>query len=223
MNKKRIGVAEDDATLCHEIIYFLESSGYEAVMVEAYTTEAILSGNFHMVLLDLGLPDADGMELCKEIRRKSSLPVIIITSKDTEITELMSMNYGADDFMAKPLKPQLLIAHMEAILKRAYPEDGGSEVIQMGDFSCNLLSGRIDGPKGSQELTKNEIRILSVLSRKKGEIVTRDELMNELWDNYLFVDDNTLTVNITRLRGKLESIGIQNRILTKRGMGYQLL
>lgn len=220
---RKIGVVEDDENLCREIIYFLESNGYEAceVPIGEYSAEAILQGRYDMVLLDLGLPGVDGMDLCREIRKLSELPIIIITSKDTEITELMSMNYGADDFVAKPIRPQLLIAHMEAVFKRM--NHGHAEVVSLGGFTFSPATGVIASDGGQEELTKNEMRILQVLAQNRGRIVARDELMNALWDNYMFVDDNTLTVNITRLRTKLENIGVVNRIVTKRGMGYQLL
>lgn len=219
---KKIGVVEDDESLCREIVYFLESNGYEAESVESgkHSAEGILQGGFDMVLLDLGLPDADGMMICREIRKKSELPIIIITSKDTEITELMSMNYGADDFVAKPIRPQLLIAHMEAVFKRVYKEK--QDILSLGDFEFCSSKGVIRTENQQEELTKNEMRILQILARRRGQIVSREELMNALWDNYLFVDDNTLTVNITRLRGKLENLGVKDKIITKRGMGYQL-
>lgn len=223
MEKRRIGVVEDEETLCREIVYFLESNGYDAqaVAVEDYSVEGILKGNYDMVLLDLGLPGTDGMLLCKELRKVSQIPVIIITSKDTEITELMSMNYGADDFVAKPIRPQLLIAHMEAVLKRLY--QGNQEKIYLDGFDFFPSAGIIAAGDKREELTRNELRILQTLAEKKGSIVTREELMNVLWDNYLFVDDNTLTVNMTRLKAKMENIGVCDRILTKRGMGYQLI
>lgn len=217
---RKIGVVEDDEALCREIVYFLESNGYDAVAVETYSAEGILQAGFDMVLLDLGLPDADGMMLCREIRKKSELPIIIITSKDTEITELMSMNYGADDFVAKPIRPQLLIAHMEAVFKRVYKEK--QDILFLDGFEFCLSTGVIRRGNREEELTKNEMRILQTLAWRRGQIVSREELMNALWDNYLFVDDNTLTVNITRLRGKLENLGVKDRIVTKRGLGYQL-
>lgn len=222
MEKRRIGVVEDEETLCREIVYFLESNGYEAVAVALndYSVEGILKGEYDMVLLDLGLPDTDGMLLCKELRRVSQIPVIIITSRDTEITELMSMNYGADDFVAKPIRPQLLIAHMEAVFKRLY--QGKQDRMYLDGFEFFPSAGMIVSGGKREELTKNELRILQTLAERRGSIVTREELMNVLWDNYLFVDDNTLTVNMARLRSKLESIGVCDRILTKRGMGYQL-
>lgn len=223
MEKRRIGVVEDEETLCREIVYFLESNGYEAQAVAAgdYSVEGILRGNYDMVLLDLGLPDADGMLLCKELRRVSQIPVIIITSRDTEITELMCMNYGADDFVAKPIRPQLLIAHMEAVFKRLY--QGKQDKMYLDGFEFVPSAGIITAGGKREELTRNELRILQTLAEKKGSIVTREELMNALWDDYLFVDDNTLTVNMTRLRAKLENIGVCDRIITKRGMGYQLV
>ena len=223
MDKRKIGVVEDDDALCREIVYFLESNGYEAyaVAMEDCSVEGILKGGYEMLLLDLGLPGTDGMTLCREIRKVSDLPVIIITSKDTEITELMSMNYGADDFVAKPIRPQLLMAHMEAVFKRVYK--GGQDRVCLDGFEFSVSTGILSAGEKKEELTRNELRILQTLAQRRGSIVTREELMNALWDNYLFVDDNTLTVNMTRLRGKLENIGIFDRIITKRGMGYQLL
>lgn len=222
--KRRIGVVEDDETLCRELVYFLESNGYDAVKVESkdYSKDSILNQDFHLLLLDISLPDTDGLILCKEIRKQSDIPIIMITSNNSEITELMSMNYGADDFLSKPIRPQLLIAHMEAIIKRAYKETDKLDEVDLGQYKVFLRSGIIQSSKGQQELTKNEIKILVYLIKNRGNIVTREALMNELWENYLFVDDNTLTVNMTRLRSKMEEIGLMNQIITKRGMGYQL-
>lgn len=242
---KKIGILEDDEVLGRELQYFLESNGYEARLIqpEEYvnrTMQELLSllsvENLHLLLLDIGLPGVNGLHLCKEFRARSEVPVIMITSKNDELTELMSINNGADDFVAKPFNPQILIAHMESVLRRAYKTAAISEELRIvqeitdsdghasrREFMFEPLKGRIANGSDTAELSKNEILILQSLVKKQGEIVSRDEIMNALWDNCMFVDDNTLTVNMTRLKGKLEEIGISGAIVTKRGMGYQLL
>ena len=163
----------------------------------------------------------------------SECPVIMITSKNDDLTELMAINNGADDFVAKPFNPQILIAHMESVIKRTYKATAVSDemhVVQEIDnggekrrqeFTLELSKGRVVAGD-AVELSKNELQILKILVENQGKIVSRDDIMNELWDNCMFVDDNTLTVNMTRLKGKLEDIGITGAIVTKRGMGYQL-
>lgn len=222
---KKIGIIEDDATLSRELQYFLGTHGYEAgiILPEHYCPREIAESGWHLILLDIGLPDTDGLHLCRELRQMSEVPVIMITSRNTEITELMSMNYGADDFVAKPFNPQILLARIEAILKRTYKEKEIDKPVLLDSFTLDLTRGRAGNENGSVELTRNEIKMLSVLAAQRGQIVSRDEIMNELWDSKMFVDDNTLTVNMTRLKNKLESIGVRDAIVTKRGMGYQLL
>lgn len=241
----RIGILEDDESLGRELQYFLESNGYETrwITPEEYdgkkadeVIEILLEANLHLLLLDIGLPGLDGLHICKQFRQQSEVPVIMITSKNDELTELMSINNGADDFVAKPFNPQILVAHMESVLRRAYKETNRSEEMRITqqitdadgkttrqEFVFEVLKGRIYNGAESVELSKNEIQILQVLAKRQGEIVSRDDIINALWDNCMFVDDNTLTVNMTRLKSKLEDIGIVGAIVTKRGMGYQLL
>lgn len=223
--EKRICVVEDDEKLCEELVYFLNINGYEAkaAKVEEYTAETLLSGGFSMLLLDISLPGTDGLFLCREIRQYSDIPIIILTSRNTELTELMSMNCGADDFVSKPVNPQILLARMEAILKRVYKGNEADSRIFLNGFYFDSTKGLIGNGEKSAELTKNEIKIMAVFAARRGEIISRDEIMENLWENQLFVDDNTLTVNMTRLKGKLEKIGRTNVIVTKRGMGYQML
>lgn len=219
---RKILIVEDDKILSQELSVFLSNNGYEAESLFIYTLDAILSKNPHMILLDISLPGTDGLYLCKEIRKQSEIPIVIITSKDTEITELMSMNQGADDFVSKPFHTQILLARIEAILKRVYKEDHKSNQINLGGYYLEIAKGIIYSPQKSAELTKNELKILICLSDKKNQIVSREGIMSFLWDSEMFVDDNTLTVNVNRLRGKLEEIGITGVIETKRGMGYLL-
>ncbi len=222
---RKIGIIEDDETLCRELQYFLNSHGYEAHNIPTlqYQAETIVNREFDLLLLDIGLPETDGMYLCREIRKISEIPIIMITSQNTEMTELMSMNYGADDFVAKPFNPQILLVRVEAILKRVYKGQEADKPLVLGDFALDIAKGKISCGNKSVELTKNELKMMTVLAFKRGQIVSRDEIINELWDDKMFVDDNTLTVNMTRLKGKLESIGVKDVIVTKRGMGYQLL
>ncbi len=242
---RRIGILEDDESLGRELQYFLESNGYEArrMTPEEYAGKKadeviamLVEENLHLLLLDIGLPGVDGLHICKQFRKQSEVPVIMITSKNDELTELMSINNGADDFVAKPFNPQILVAHMESVLRRAYKEMNHSDELRISqqitdelgnyvvqEFVFEVLKGRIYSGTEVAELSKNEIQILQVLAKRQGEIVSRDDIINALWDNCMFVDDNTLTVNMTRLKGKLEDIGIVGAIVTKRGMGYQLL
>lgn len=222
---RKIAIVEDDRRLCRELATFLEHNGYQAecLQEDEYQVQGILAKEADLLLLDLGLPGTDGLYLCRELRKCSQLPVIVITSQDTQMAELMSMNLGADDFVTKPFHPQILLAHMEAVLKRAYREPVETQEQRLCGFVLNMGKGTISSGEETAELTKNELRILDCLARKKNQIVSREELMNHLWDSDLFVDDNTLTVNVTRLRGKLSSIGIQDVIQTKRGLGYILL
>ena len=146
----------------------------------------------------------------------------MITSDNTELTELRAMDCGADDFVSKPMNPQILLARMEAIWKRVYKNTEKENRLFLRDFCLDMSKGTIENGDKKAELTKNELKILSVLAKKQGEIVTRDEIMENLWENHLFVDDNTLTVNMTRLKEKLKEIDVKDVIVTKRGMGYLL-
>lgn len=222
---RKICVVEDELKLCDEIVYFLNTNGFEAfaAKVEEYNAKALLQGGYSMLLLDISLPGTDGLFLCREIRKESDIPIIIITSNNREITELMAMNCGADDFVSKPFNPQILLARMEAVLKRVYKNSEADNKFYLDGFMFDPGKGMIQKEEKRTELTKNEVRILLTLTKKRGEIVSRDEIIENLWENHLFVDDNTLTVNMTRLKNKLEEIGIKDRIITKRGMGYQLL
>lgn len=222
---KKICVVEDEEKLCEEIVYFLNVNGFtaRAAKAEEYNAKSLLQGGFSMLLLDISLPGTDGLFLCREIRRVSEIPIIIITSNNMEITELMAMNCGADDFVTKPFHPQILLARMEAVLKRVYKTAESDNKYYLDGFLFDAGKGMIQSGEQKAELTKNETRILLSLAAKKGEIVSREEIIENLWESHFFVDDNTLTVNMTRLKNKLDGIGIKNRIVTKRGMGYQLL
>lgn len=220
---RKIGIVEDDEKLSGELKLFLENNGYFAEVVKPcdYTLDGILSKEFHLLLLDIGLPQTDGLYLCREIRKRSELPMIMITSQDTEMMELMSISSGADDFVTKPFHVQILLARIERLLSRAYPKRQ-EEILKLGELSLDVSKGLIFTKEGSVELTKNELKILVCLGKNANRIVSRDEIMNYLWDSEMFVDDNTLTVNINRLRGKMEQLGRKQMLQTKRGLGYIL-
>ena len=207
-----------------ELGKFFSMHGYETEEITDYEhmEEEILKARGQLLLLDMNLPFLDGKYLCSQLRKKTSLPVIIMTSQNTEMDELLSMNCGADDFIPKPFNPQILLAHVEAVLKRAYGKPQEGEEVDCGSFLLNVSKGVVQSQGKEIELTKNENRILYCLGKNRGKVVSRDDLINDLWDSELFVDDNTLTVNMTRLRGKLEELGISQVIHTKRGQGYWL-
>ncbi|MGL5352022.1 MAG: response regulator transcription factor [Clostridium sp.] len=173
----------------------------------------------HLILLDINLPVYDGYYICREIRKNSDVPIIIVTSRDSEMDELMSMNLGADDFVTKPYNIQILLARISSIIKRTY-KNKVSDVLIYKDLSLNLSRGTISVKDVEFEITKNEHKILNCLMKNKGNIVSRDELMEYLWTSELFIDDNTLTVNVNRLRKTLENVGMKDAIETRRGIGY---
>lgn len=220
----KIYIVEDDNKIKDEIGIFLSNNGYEVQKIEVFENviDNILNSNSDLLLLDINLPGYDGYYLCRELRKKSDIPIIILTSRNSEIDELMSMNIGADDFITKPFNTQILLARIEAIFKRM------NKINNSVIVSCNGL--RLDVSKSiamneeeSIELTKNELKILHYLFKNKGVIVSREKIMTYLWESEMFVDDNTLTVNINRLRKKLEDIGKKDIIETRRGQGYIIL
>ncbi|MEF9958805.1 MAG: response regulator transcription factor [Niameybacter sp.] len=216
----KILIIEDQEKIRKELGELLKRYGYEVAVVEDFehVLEVIREEEAHLILLDINLPVYDGYYICKEIRQEWSTPIIIVTSRDSDMDELMSMNLGADDFVTKPYNTQILLARISVLLKRTYA--GYQEVMQLSNFKINFSKGILSHEGEEVELTKNEMKILACLTKEKGCIVSREDLMNYLWDSEWFVDDNTLTVNINRLRKKFESIGIENVIQTKRGQGY---
>lgn len=219
----KIFIVEDDQLIRNELIKLLHDYGYVCHATTNFqnVVEEILEGEVDLVLLDINLPTVDGYYICREIRKKSSVPIIIVTSRNTQMDELMSMNLGADDFITKPYNTQILLARISAVLNRA---KGGTiqDIIVYEGLEFNLSKGIVLYQGVRAELTKNEQQLLQLLLNNKGRIVTRSELMDELWQTDNYIDDNTLTVNMNRLRKKLEAIGIDNMIQTKRGQGYMI-
>lgn len=174
-----------------------------------------------LILLDINLPLYDGYYVCRAIREKSEVPIIVVTSRDSEMDELMSMNLGADDFVTKPYNTQILLARISAMLKRTRKEEVENSV-QYHGLKLQLNNSTVVYEDQVIELSKNEMRILYTLLQNKGKIVSRDHLMETLWQSNEFIDDNTLTVNVNRVRKKLESAGLKDFIKTKRGQGYMV-
>lgn len=217
---KKIIVIEDDKHIRDELENFLKKYNYNVVAPKNFENimEFILNEKSDLILLDINLPVYDGYYICKEVRKKSNVPIIIVTSKDGDMDELMSINLGADDFITKPYNVQILLARIGALFKRI---DGNSaNILICRDFKLNLSNAKVLYKDNEIDLTKNEVKILSFLIENKGKIVSRNMLMEYLWSSDYFVDDSTLSVNMTRLRKKLESIGINDVIETKRGLGY---
>ena len=221
----KILIIEDDKKLRTELKIFLEKNGYQVSILEEFKNpiENILKENADLILLDINLPYTDGEYICKELRKTSDIPIIIVTSRDNEIDELISLNNGADQYVTKPYNIQILLAKVSGLLRRTQNNEINQNKINCNKFILNISKSLIENGEKKIELTKNELKILHFLVLNKGKIVSRDEIMNYLWDSESFIDDNTLTVNMTRLRTKLEELGIKDIIQTKRGQGYILV
>lgn len=217
-----IMIIEDNQQLQNEIGVLLTRNGYSIMKVNEFDNipKLVKESSPHLILLDINLPYDDGFKICTEIRSFSSVPIIFVTSRDTNIDELMSITLGGDDFITKPYNPQILLARINSVLKRVYPSEKTNDFIDHSGVTLNVLSSKIEYEDKEIELTKNELKILYYLMINKGKIVSRVDIMEYLWDSAMFVNDNTLTVNITRLRNKFEEIGISDFIKTKRGQGY---
>lgn len=221
MEKAKIILVEDNQKIQKELCEFLSRYDYETKALNNFENivEDILKERADLVLLDINLPVYDGYYICRAVREKSDVPIIVVTSRDSEMDELMSMNLGADDFISKPYNTQILVARISSLLKRTKHVKEDWQMTHKG-LLINLSNSTACHGEEQIELSKNEVKILSVLVKHKEEIVSRDNLMEELWQSNEFVDDNTLTVNINRLRKKMDSIGLADYIVTKRGQGY---
>ena len=221
---QKILIVEDDEKLRNELETFLNKNGFQATGLKKFDnpTEDILNEKADLLLLDINLPYIDGKFICKEVRKMSNIPIIMITSRDNEIDELLSLNYGADQYVTKPYNIQILLAKIVGLLRRNNNAGNNPDKIDCGKFILNTAGRIIEKEDIRIELTKNEYKILEYLVLNKNKVVSRDELMNYLWESEEFVDDNTLSVNIKRLRMKLEELGLENQIETRRGQGYIL-
>lgn len=224
MDRKKIFIIEDDIKIRDELCTFLNKYDYEATYALDFQhiIDEFLKEKYHLVLLDINLPYYDGYYICREIRKISLVPIIIVTSRDSEVDELMSMNLGADDFITKPYNTQILLARIASLLRRAY-NNQESEILEYKNLQLDLSKSEAEYKKNKIELSKNESKILYVLIKNKEKIVSRNDIIEALWESDEFVDDNTLTVNVNRLRKKLEEIGAVDFLKTKRGLGYILI
>lgn len=223
---QKILIIEDEEVMRQGLADLLHSSGYEPVVLElpvnatlSELIEQIIVSQPQLILLDINLANLNGELLLKTLRSKSEIPVIMITSSSQEMDEVLSMSYGADDYIVKPYNPQILLLRIAAVLKRL---EGNTGPIKFHNLTIDLTRGVVEGVDKRILLTKNEMIILAHLLNHQGEIVTRDALMTDLWNNHEYINDNALTVNISRVRAKLKALGLGDSIETRKGLGYVL-
>lgn len=221
---QKILIIEDDEKLRNELEIFLSHYGYQAECLKKFdnTINDIVKIKPDLILLDINLPGVDGEYICKKIRKQSDMGIIIITSRDNELDELVSINYGADHYITKPFNIHILLAKINSLLRRTNNNSDSKDKIDAKDFVLNISNSTISKNNKTIDLTKNEYKILRYLTQNRGKIVSREDIMNCLWESESFIDDNTLSVNITRLRAKLEELQLKDLIETKRGQGYIL-
>ena len=218
----RVFLVEDDPVIAEAVRAHLVMWGYEVQAAEdfCHVLEEFSAFQPHLVLLDIGLPHKSGYEWCREIRRQSTAPVVFLSSASDNMNIITAMNLGGDDFIPKPFDLTVLTAKIQAVLRRAYTLQGSVDLLESGGAVLDLSAESVSGPQGKAGLTKTEFRILKVLMENAGHTVSRSDLMTRLWESESFIDDNTLSVNISRLRRKLEGIGLGGRPATRKGQGY---
>lgn len=220
---QKIMIIEDDFSIREELTLLLENEGYYPVPVTDFTDvpKQAVQSRPNLILLDIGLPEQDGFSLCMNLRKTVNVPIIFVTSRESGLDEIRALSLGGDDYITKPYNIPVLLARIKAVLRRSsgIAEPDGMEA---GGLRLNLAKGTISSETGTAALTRNELQIMACLMEHAGEIVARADLIEALWNSKIYIDDNTLSVNMTRLRGKLEEIGMGGFIKTRRGMGYQL-
>lgn len=220
----RIFIVEDDMTIAGTLAKHLKRWGYETDYVRDFknVVERFIEFGPQLVILDIMLPLFNGFHWCQEIRKISKVPIIFLSSASDNMNIVMAMNMGGDDFIEKPFDLNVVTAKVQAVLRRAYAFQGAVEVVECRGIVLKLNDATVNIKGQEKELTKNEFRILRLLMEKAGRIVPREEIIENLWESDEFIDDNTLTVNVTRLRRKLESMGASDVIRTKKGIGYMI-
>ena len=218
---KKILIVEDDTSISSELKELLDNGGYNGVILEDFENsfEKIKKEKPDLILLDINIPKLNGEMLLQKIRKESNVPIIMVTSKNTEADEVLSMSYGADDYITKPYNPTILLLRINAIFKRM---ENKNNVLTYNDLVVDPKKGIIKNEKEELILTKNEMIIFTFLLSNRGNIVTRDDLMTDLWNNDSYINDNALNVNISRLRTKLTDFGYDDAIETRKGQGYLL-
>ena len=220
----RILIVEDDAVIAKSVEKHLLAWGYDVHAVKDLSNVMAEFASYgpQLVLMDISLPFFNGYHWCTEIRRVSKVPVIFVTSMADNMNLVTAMNMGADDFIAKPFDLAVLTVKVQTMLRRSYEFAGGAELLEHSGAILNISDGTLTVGEQKIDLTKNEYRILHILMENKGKIVSRDAIMEQLWQSDSYIDDNTLTVNMTRLRRKLEDGGLNDFISTKKGVGYMI-
>lgn len=220
---ERILIVEDDRKIREELCTALEKKGYSCILIETFEDVAgqIIKESPELVLLDLNLPVNDGFYICQEVRKQTDVPIIVVTSSDSDMDELMSLNVGADDYITKPYNMHILLAHIATVLHRAYGRKPAMTLSHKG-LTLDILKGRMSYRGREADLTKNEMGILRILMENAGNIIPRSDLICQLWEMEEFVEDSTLNVNINRLRKKLVDLGLGDYLVTKRGQGYMI-
>ena len=219
----KIIIIEDDKEIREELKILLQNSGYEVQAISEFENieNKILNEQAHLVLLDINLPGKSGYEICSKIRSKSKIPIIFVTSRNNSMDELNGIMIGGDDYIEKPYNVPILLARIQNVLNRTYSSKKNSEIEYKG-IVLDTLRSTVKYEDKEIELTKTEIKTLYYLFINKEKIVPRADIINFLWDNEVYADDNSLSVIVTRLREKLKEIGIENLIETKRGQGYKI-
>lgn len=222
---QRILLVEDDRVISQLVAKNLTNWGYQVQEVQDFQTVLDQISDFqpHLILLDIGLPFFNGYYLCQEIRKTSRVPIMFLSSHDQPMDIVMAINMGADDYVTKPFEMTVLLAKIQGLLRRTYDFVGEQSVLWFEEISLDLKTMQVSYKQNVEELTRNEFQILRVLFEHGKEVVSREELMRELWNSDIFVDDNTLSVNIARLRKKLAELGLPDLIMTKKGVGYGLV
>ncbi|HEL2004350.1 TPA: response regulator transcription factor [Streptococcus suis] len=222
---QKILVIEDDKTISQLVAKNLINWGYQVQEVQDFqmVLEQMEEFQPHLILLDIGLPFFNGYYWCQEIRKMSRVPIMFLSSHDQPMDIVMAINMGADDYVTKPFEMTVLLAKIQGLLRRTYDFVGEQSLLWFEEVSLDLKTMQVSYKQDVEELTRNEFQILRVLFEHGKEVVSREELMRELWNSDIFVDDNTLSVNIARLRKKLAELRLPNLIMTKKGVGYGLV
>lgn len=222
MNGCRILIVEDDPVIAGAMEAHLQSWGHHVTCVRDFQNilAEFAAAGPQLVLLDVSLPFFNGYHWCAELRKVSQVPILFISSAGDNMNQIMAMNMGGDDFLPKPFDLAVLSAKVQALLRRAYDFGAPARLLNCGGAVLNVSDGTLTAGEKRLDLTGNELKILQMLLENRGRIVSRDSLMTRLWESDAFVDENTLTVNVTRLRKKLEAVGLENLIRTKKGAGY---
>lgn len=220
----KIMIVEDDIEIREELKILLQNNGYEVKVTTNFENveKQILEEQCHLILLDINLPNKNGYEICSKIRTKSKLPIIFVTSRNSSMDELNGIMLGGDDYIEKSYNVPVLLARIQNLLNRVYPKEQKSSKLEYKGITLDILKSQIKYNDKEIELTKTEIKTLYYLLKNTDRIIARTEIIDYLWDNEVYADDNSLSVVITRLREKLKKIGVEHLIETKRGQGYKL-